>query len=166
MKPDEIARFRKICGMLASDHAGEVVAAAVKATAMLKAAGWTWADVSPPNPYYADAKPGRGPNFWDFYPGTGAKSGYTQPTAKPKNRPDPVDADVHWRDQPASNSGAANAHMRNVLTAVLQEMLDSPQKYDFVGTSKLKIERLVAKGAWSSFDFKVATEVLMQAGLV
>ncbi len=38
-------RFRKICGLLASSHAGERAAAALKATALLNAAGKTWGDV-------------------------------------------------------------------------------------------------------------------------
>lgn len=40
-----LARFQKICGMLASDHEGERAAAAVMATRFLKNAGKTWADV-------------------------------------------------------------------------------------------------------------------------
>ncbi len=40
-----LARFQKICGMLASDHEGERSAAAVMATRFLKNNGKTWADV-------------------------------------------------------------------------------------------------------------------------
>lgn len=40
-----MARFRKVCGLLGSNHEGERAAAALKATAILKAAGKTWADV-------------------------------------------------------------------------------------------------------------------------
>ena len=39
------ARFRKVCGLLASSHDGERAAAALKATAMLRAAGMSWAQV-------------------------------------------------------------------------------------------------------------------------
>lgn len=46
MKVDALARFRKVCGLLASDHQGERAAAALKATAILKSAGKTWVDVS------------------------------------------------------------------------------------------------------------------------
>ena len=42
---DTLTLFRKVAGMLGSDHAGERAAAALKATAILKAAGKTWADV-------------------------------------------------------------------------------------------------------------------------
>ena len=41
----DVDRFRKVCGMLGSDHAGERSAAALKATAMLKDAGMTWDQV-------------------------------------------------------------------------------------------------------------------------
>ncbi len=41
----DLARFRKIAGLLASEHDGERAAAALKATAMLRAAGRSWADV-------------------------------------------------------------------------------------------------------------------------
>lgn len=39
-------RFRKICGMMTSDHIGERATAAHLATQMLKSIGLTWADVS------------------------------------------------------------------------------------------------------------------------
>lgn len=39
-------RFRKLCGMLGSEHDGERAAAALKATELLKASGKTWADVA------------------------------------------------------------------------------------------------------------------------
>lgn len=44
---DEAAqtRLRKICGLLGSDHDGERAAAAAKATALLREAGKTWADI-------------------------------------------------------------------------------------------------------------------------
>jgi hypothetical protein len=42
---DTLSRFRKVCGLLGSSHAGERAAAALKATEVLKAAGKTWADV-------------------------------------------------------------------------------------------------------------------------
>ena len=41
----DATRFRKIVGLLGSDQAGERSAAALKATAMLREAGKTWADV-------------------------------------------------------------------------------------------------------------------------
>lgn len=47
MDASTLDRFRKILGLLGSDHDGERSAAALKATAMLKAAGVTWADVGP-----------------------------------------------------------------------------------------------------------------------
>lgn len=45
MKADALSRFRKVCGLLASNHAGERAAAALKATALLEAGGKTWADI-------------------------------------------------------------------------------------------------------------------------
>jgi hypothetical protein len=45
MDAKTLALFRKVLGMLGSSHAGERAAAALKATAMLKAAGKTWGDV-------------------------------------------------------------------------------------------------------------------------
>ena len=41
----DVARFRKILGLLGSAHDGERAAAALKATAMLREGGKTWADV-------------------------------------------------------------------------------------------------------------------------
>lgn len=41
-----LARFRKVCGLLGSEHEGERAAAAVMATRFLKNNGKTWADVS------------------------------------------------------------------------------------------------------------------------
>jgi hypothetical protein len=41
----DLAWFRKVVGLLASEHAGERSAAALKATAILRAAGKYWADV-------------------------------------------------------------------------------------------------------------------------
>jgi hypothetical protein len=41
----DLDRFRKVVGLLASDHDGERAAAALKATAMLRAAGRSWADI-------------------------------------------------------------------------------------------------------------------------
>lgn len=46
MDATTLDRFRKILGLLGSDHDGERSAAALKATAMLKAAGSTWGDVA------------------------------------------------------------------------------------------------------------------------
>jgi hypothetical protein len=45
MDAKTIARFRKVCGLLGSTHDGERAAAGARATAMLKAAGKSWADV-------------------------------------------------------------------------------------------------------------------------
>lgn len=42
----ELERFRKILGLLGSEHEGERSAAALKATAWLKEHGLTWADVT------------------------------------------------------------------------------------------------------------------------
>lgn len=42
----DLDRFRKILGMLGSEHGGERSAAALKATAMLKEAGLTWENVT------------------------------------------------------------------------------------------------------------------------
>lgn len=55
---DAQARLRKVCGMLGSEHAGERAAAALKATAILKAAGKTWADVGFGNAHVAQAYAG------------------------------------------------------------------------------------------------------------
>jgi len=41
----DLDRFRKLCGMLGSEHEGERHAAALKATQMLRDAGYTWQDV-------------------------------------------------------------------------------------------------------------------------
>lgn len=40
-----LARFRKVCGLLSSNHDGERATAASMATAMLRAAGMSWADI-------------------------------------------------------------------------------------------------------------------------
>lgn len=45
MDAQTLDRFRKILGLLGSDHDGERAVAALKATAMLKASGATWGDV-------------------------------------------------------------------------------------------------------------------------
>lgn len=42
----DLDRFRKVCALMASDHVGERAAAALKATAILKAEGKTWETVS------------------------------------------------------------------------------------------------------------------------
>lgn len=41
----DLDRFRKVVGLLASDHDGERASAALKATAILTAAGRSWSDV-------------------------------------------------------------------------------------------------------------------------
>jgi hypothetical protein len=41
----DLARFQKLCGMLASPNDGERASAAAKASEMLKAANLTWNDV-------------------------------------------------------------------------------------------------------------------------
>jgi hypothetical protein len=43
--PFDLARFMKLCGMLASPNDGERASAAAKASEMLKAADLTWTDV-------------------------------------------------------------------------------------------------------------------------
>lgn len=48
MTPADLERFRRILGMLGSEHVGERAAAALKCTEMLKAAGLTWSSVSLP----------------------------------------------------------------------------------------------------------------------
>lgn len=48
MTPADLERFRKLAGLLGSEHAGERAAAALKCTALLKAAGLTWSSVSLP----------------------------------------------------------------------------------------------------------------------
>ena len=42
----DVDLFRKVAGLLGSDHDGERAAAALKATTMLRAAGRSWADVT------------------------------------------------------------------------------------------------------------------------
>lgn len=44
----DLERFRRLCGMLGSEHVGERAAAALKATAFLREHGLTWADVQLP----------------------------------------------------------------------------------------------------------------------
>lgn len=44
--PGDLGRLHKLCGMLGSDHDGEVLAAARMATRWLRERGWTWADVA------------------------------------------------------------------------------------------------------------------------
>lgn len=41
----DVERFRKVLGMLGSNHDGERAAAALKASEMLKAAGKSWGEV-------------------------------------------------------------------------------------------------------------------------
>ena len=41
----DLARFRKVCGLLSSTHDGERAVAASMATAMLRAAGMSWTDI-------------------------------------------------------------------------------------------------------------------------
>lgn len=48
MTPDDLARFRRIAGLLASDQIGERAAAALKCTELLKAHGLSWSDVTLP----------------------------------------------------------------------------------------------------------------------
>lgn len=42
----DVARFKKVCGLLGSEHDGERAAAALKATEILKAAGMNWGDIA------------------------------------------------------------------------------------------------------------------------
>lgn len=39
-------RFRKVCGLLSSEHVGERAAAALRATEMLRSAGLSWSEVT------------------------------------------------------------------------------------------------------------------------
>lgn len=48
MTPADLERFRRLAGMLGSEHVGERAAAALKCTELLKAAGLTWSSVSLP----------------------------------------------------------------------------------------------------------------------
>ena len=45
MDATSLARFRKLCGMLGSEHDGERAAAALKATELLKQSGTSWGEV-------------------------------------------------------------------------------------------------------------------------
>jgi hypothetical protein len=46
--PDLLGRLAKVCGMFGSVHDGEVVAAALRAEALVRGAGLTWPDVLQP----------------------------------------------------------------------------------------------------------------------
>lgn len=48
MTPDDVARFRKILGLLGSDQVGERAAAAKKASEFLASHGLSWSDVTLP----------------------------------------------------------------------------------------------------------------------
>lgn len=48
LDPSVAAKLRKVCGMLGSEHDGERAAAAAKASMLLRAHGWSWADVFTP----------------------------------------------------------------------------------------------------------------------
>lgn len=48
MTQADLERFRRLAGMLGSEHVGERAAAALKCTELLKAAGLTWSSVSLP----------------------------------------------------------------------------------------------------------------------
>lgn len=60
----DVDRFRRICGLLGSEHDGERASAALKATAMLKDAGMTWEQV------------GVGENVAGYHPDHQALAGY------------------------------------------------------------------------------------------
>lgn len=137
--------------MLASDQVGERAAAAAKATEMLKAAGWTWADVSlPALPYYSDAPADHRPGFWDFAKSASGQR-WTQPTVKPKRRPEPEDVggDPHWR-----------------MRAELREILNRPEKFTLVGRTRIILEALVEKPTWSVFEVSAVGQALMAAGVI
>jgi hypothetical protein len=58
-------KLAKVCGLLGSDHDGERSAAALRATAILRDAGWTWRDLveralapAPPRAQAANDDPG------------------------------------------------------------------------------------------------------------
>ncbi len=48
MTPADLERFRRLAGLLGSEHVGERAAAALKCSDLLKAHGLTWADVTLP----------------------------------------------------------------------------------------------------------------------
>lgn len=48
MTSADLERFRRLAGMLGSEHVGERAAAALKCSEMLRAAGLTWSSVSLP----------------------------------------------------------------------------------------------------------------------
>jgi hypothetical protein len=50
LQPDDLTRLIKLAGMLASAHAGERAAAALKCTELLAAHGMSWADALQPPP--------------------------------------------------------------------------------------------------------------------
>ena len=50
-------RLRKVCGLLGSEHDGERAAAALRATAMLRDAGRSWADINFGAPWPSLAAP-------------------------------------------------------------------------------------------------------------
>jgi hypothetical protein len=55
LAPQTADRLAKICGLLGSAHDGERASAALKADALVRAAGLTWADVINVPPPAADA---------------------------------------------------------------------------------------------------------------
>ena len=48
MTPADLDRFRRLAGLLGSEHVGERAAAALKCSELLKVHGLTWADVTLP----------------------------------------------------------------------------------------------------------------------
>lgn len=57
MTPADLERFRKIAGLLGSEHSGERAAAALKCTEFLASHGLTWADVTVATPGAAPGRP-------------------------------------------------------------------------------------------------------------
>lgn len=57
MTPVDLDRFKKLAGLLGSEHAGERAAAALKCTELLKAHGLTWSSVSLPVVVEAGVRP-------------------------------------------------------------------------------------------------------------
>lgn len=76
MDVPSLDKLRKIAGMLGSEHAGERAAAALKATAMLKAAGVSWGQIDlARGTSYATLDQGHMANYWQsMYQGERAQS--------------------------------------------------------------------------------------------
>jgi hypothetical protein len=67
LPPDKLTLLIKFLGMLGSDHDGERAAAALKASALVKAAGTTWDTLLRPKPAQAIATVPQGPRTWAHF---------------------------------------------------------------------------------------------------